>query len=763
MLKPAFSYSFHKLRAAVFFCGLAVLATTSQAVAQSASPTLAAPVDFHLEVVSDHDVRLSWNEKLLSGDPVERFHVYDGSTRIGFVINSSFLMFRIDRSRNYDFSVSAITRDGEETRKSNRIYLDMPPADRSWDGGNRYLPPLTGVNARIQNQTTAEFSWDAPPSSWRPSESTPYSYSIWIDQQLVAITNERQWRYTDFPANSVTWVGIKAETVDDYRGRQFTMVALDTRLDAGSVITGYPGFFPPKNLRADVYSHNSAEVFWERTQFPQIDNVYVNGVLAGRTEGTSFFLTDLPSGAIVEVALGKAWRTGDNGHDQLLSHVSFDLPGTPVGPGGPVQTISVQDGVILLPDDGWYQVQSASDYQTICEGKSSCAATNGTYNVINLTTGERFENIVVGSDTGGPSSIVVDGNTLSWPDDGWYQIQNASTYATICEGGRSCVVDAGTYIAINHTTGERHENIVVDQAYFGMTDVNENNFSELVKQAFEIITARAFDRRVDEATTVRTGTGSLFFVEESVVGGVATKTWRCSNGGSLTVGVESYYPVTSSSFNYANCKIGGDLINGTASKTEDVNGNYSLRFTDYQLSFEPGGRMHLNGNLRKDVTFRPSFIVQQNHVTQSLDYFFEYPAGRLRVTNLASEYRYLVSRRCCTIEDSATSRSISETSQFEMQPPGTNATFRVSMLTPLTKQADEPGVYFNSGQMMIESTEDGSSVILDAGNGHMDSVTILLDASDLPGPRTLPWTTWADVFCSRPIAAVQQRECITGL
>lgn len=57
----------------------------------------------------------------------------------------------------------------------------------------------------------------------------------------------------------------------------------------------------------------------------------------------------------------------------------------------------------------------------------------------------------------------VTGNTISWPDDGWYQVQIVTDEAIteVCAGTRSCIVGQGTFIVINHTTGERFENIVV--------------------------------------------------------------------------------------------------------------------------------------------------------------------------------------------------------------------------------------------------------------------------------------------------------------
>ena len=137
-------------------------------------------------------------------------------------------------------------------------------------------------------------------------------------------------------------------------------------------------------------------------------------------------------------------------------------------------SVSVSGNTISWPDDGWYQVQDASTYSSICEGGTSCAVQAGTYVVINHTTGQRFNDIRVGSNvapetgagggsenstdtsnTARPDSVVVTGNTIRWPDNGWYQVQNADTFVSICEGGSECLVSAGSYIVINHSTGER--------------------------------------------------------------------------------------------------------------------------------------------------------------------------------------------------------------------------------------------------------------------------------------------------------------------
>jgi len=40
--------------------------------------------------------------------------------------------------------------------------------------------------------------------------------------------------------------------------------------------------------------------------------------------------------------------------------------------------------------------------------------------------------------TSASAAISVNGTTLSWPDDGWYQVQRSDNFLTICEGGTQC-------------------------------------------------------------------------------------------------------------------------------------------------------------------------------------------------------------------------------------------------------------------------------------------------------------------------------------
>ncbi len=155
----------------------------------------------------------------------------------------------------------------------------------------------------------------------------------------------------------------------------------------------------------------------------------------------------------------------DNGSYLVVNHTTGErFPGIAVSDTtGTANPIVVTGNTISWPDDGWYQVQDESNYQSICNGTTSCDVDNGSYLVVNHTTGERFPGIAVSDTTGTANPIVVTGNTISWPDDGWYQVQRADTFESLCNGVQSCDVVNGTYVVINHTTDERFEDVEVGQ------------------------------------------------------------------------------------------------------------------------------------------------------------------------------------------------------------------------------------------------------------------------------------------------------------
>lgn len=67
----------------------------------------------------------------------------------------------------------------------------------------------------------------------------------------------------------------------------------------------------------------------------------------------------------------------------------------PVIVSGSPTEIEVEGNRIVLPDDGWYQVQHGQTYKSICEGATYCDVQPGSYIVINHTTQQRFEPVYV--------------------------------------------------------------------------------------------------------------------------------------------------------------------------------------------------------------------------------------------------------------------------------------------------------------------------------------------------------------------------------
>lgn len=65
------------------------------------------------------------------------------------------------------------------------------------------------------------------------------------------------------------------------------------------------------------------------------------------------------------------------------------------------------------------------------------------------------------SSTAFATGPTVNGNVISWTEEGWHQVQVQSTYESVCGGGRQCTVPDGVYTVINHGTGERFMDIPV--------------------------------------------------------------------------------------------------------------------------------------------------------------------------------------------------------------------------------------------------------------------------------------------------------------
>jgi len=213
-----------------------------------------------------------------------------------------------------------------------------------------------------------------------------------------------------------------------------------------------------RSLRLVVYSDTAAELFWDRVANPfrvETTQISRNGEPLGNSVGTSFFDDTRVRGVAYQyeiVVFGSA-----DGRSETVVITDEGFGASPTAPGA--DGFGITGNTLLFDNDDYYQIQNAETFATVCENIRSCTVEPGTYIVINHTKDERFENIVIGGST---EKISVSGNTISWPDDGWYQVQDAITFENVCNGGRSCEVSPGNYVVINHSEGERFENIRVE-------------------------------------------------------------------------------------------------------------------------------------------------------------------------------------------------------------------------------------------------------------------------------------------------------------
>ena len=256
-----------------------------------------------------------------------------------------------------------------------------------------------------------------------------------------------------------------------------------------------------------------------------------------------------------------------------------------VGNSADAAKITVRGNTISWPNDGWYQVQTADGSESVCNGGSSCTVDPGVYLVINHETGQRFMNIEVGN-SADSAEITVRGNTISWPDDGWYQVQTADGSESVCNGGRSCIVDPGVYLVINHDTGRRFTNIEI-AAVNTLVDVQDANIilqaanaADFFSGYYQVLVSSGLvefptERMLKEANL---SDGSTL-VYDNVI--------DCSGGGMvylLDETVLTNVPITR--ITYDNCTVGTTRINGMLIRTSTVRSGQSESFGDIQIEDE---------------------------------------------------------------------------------------------------------------------------------------------------------------------------------
>ncbi len=445
--------------------------------------------------------------------------------------------------------------------------------------------------------------------------------------------------------------------------------------------------------------------------------------------------------------------------------------------------VSVTGNTISWSDEGWYQVQDSTDYTTVCGGGTSCTVEPGVYHIINHTTGTRLEFVTVPTESTDPGqeSVAVSGNTISWPDDGWYQVQDARSYESLCQGNRSCVVPPGEYIVINHTTGERHTGILVadsDNPQTEPAEINRDNYLEMLTQVFEIYMGTAYDERLPTNDMTRLITGG--FTETRTPGeGVDYETidrlYTCHNGGTVNrtnyIGIS---PIISNVYTINECQYQGEVVSGIWSLTGYRSTSHAnIELTDFSIEFASQGELLADGAYRLFAGFYGyggnPYDYTQHWRTEDLDYRLSYAEGTLVIENATTLGWYGYVGSTYVDDERFWNYGAHMNGEFDMNPTfQPESTIHVDTPTEFSEQrldtyTDTPPYVtpplprFSTGELLL-TADDGSTLQLEADNDDASStrITIVNEAGE--ESFNLPWSSLDAAMTMRSFAMSWPRE-----
>lgn len=471
--------------------------------------------------------------------------------------------------------------------------------------------------------------------------------------------------------------------------------------------------------------------------------------------------------------------------DRSRHRLLHDVPALGVASllfGAPALAAPTVDGsAIVVPGDGWYQVQDATTYASLCEGVRRCEVGPGTFIVVNHTTGTRYEGVEVPGSAGGGAPSV-SGHTISWADDGWYQVQASDTYVGLCQGGRSCDVEPGTYRVINLTTGTRFEGITVGTAP-GDDDplITFDAQERLLEEVFEIYSGEAWDT-TPLSLPSSPSFGMLFEPPEMPA--------ELSNGGTglifpalcRTGSGRIEFDPASSTTNYpwwarfddcapASEELGLELVDGQV--RGDYNWHVSARSDELVWSTASGERVRFDGEIRRipdesDTDDIASFVtaganqIVRDGVDGALLRSIEEATSTRRIgghfgrdtASLSGGFTYRSARtggRAITVRipidlayywnsetpapDGVAPQDLGELSLGYAQ----EGAGRTAEQQDAVQRARERWA-FTTGTLELRA-EDGSGLVLDANTGNLDTVRITLDEGRGDGAeeRVIEW------------------------
>lgn len=265
----------------------------------------------------------------------------------------------------------------------------------------------------------------------------------------------------------------------------------------------------------------------------------------------------------------------------------------------------------LAPDTIYSYYVIAFDANRNFSERSSVAFTDGRTMSVTLNPSD--------STSTSSSSITVDGDRISWPNDGWYQVQDSLNYEEQCNGTRYCGVAPGNYVVINHSTGVRTSIVVGGSRDIGGDFINAGNALDIWESVVDVINGEslqnAFFEHVQNELNFRgpenRGLGGIpgitfsetrsieppyLFMESSErVDDVSDqRIYTCESGGS----VFQYSSQQFTGFDnvFERCALGGNEYRGTAGARMLIRGEIArFPYSDFQRIASDGRVQTIDG------------------------------------------------------------------------------------------------------------------------------------------------------------------------
>lgn len=274
-----------------------------------------------------------------------------------------------------------------------------------------------------------------------------------------------------------------------------------------------------------------------------------------------------------------------------------------------------------------------------------------------------------------------------------------------------------------------------------LADITQANTNELILQAFDVLTGRAYDKRLTvfpytQIIEVPSDygvdlTNRWYSLKECDNAGQISKVTNLDNGLHRVQGV------------YSDCLVGADKLNGTV---EIDQGYGEVQFqrhyqNDFSVQFEPNGRMAVSGLYQylRSESFQRIFNVLD------FNYEFDYPGGRLKVSDANTN-------RSSRIDGLANefNQTAFMSGSFHMQPPFLNGSeVFVETLEDFTNEVASTHLSYERGVMRISSSSGEVLLNADNGNKRTVSITVALEGAT-PVTKEEPWSVWMNALAFVP-------------